>query len=161
MTRFLRKVRHWWSQTIAYSVFFWKHENHDWDYSYLINLIRFKLTRMADTIEKNEIIEGNRRVAKQIRYAVFLIDRYQSDYYLDQLRAEFFRKWGSPVYSWVGEGDDLYRSITKYPNARTEEERLQAEGELLELIHRASDYDEQILDRLFRHVRKNFRNWWD
>lgn len=161
MTRFIRKIKHWLTQSFAYSAFFWKHNNYDWDYKYLIGLIRFKLTRMADTIEKNEIIEANRRVARQIRYAVLLIDKYQSDEYLSQLVDEFEKKWGEPIYTWEPAGRGRSRMITTYPKAKTPEEHAQAEAESIEMVLRASAYDEKILDRLFRHVHKNFRNWWD
>lgn len=32
-----RKLKHWLSQTIAYSIFFRKNDNYDWDYGYFMN----------------------------------------------------------------------------------------------------------------------------
>ena len=105
--RAYRKVKHWLTQSVAYSIFIWKNDNYDWDYGYLINLMRFKLSRMAKTIEENGIIEANHRVAKQIRYAIYLMDRWQNNVDMDRYK------------------------------------------------------EEELLDRLFRHMRKYFQRWWD
>lgn len=155
------KAKHWLTQTVAYSIFFWENNNYDWDYAYLINLMRFKLSRMAKTIEENEIIVANHRVARQIRYAVYLIDEWQSDRYLEEIRTAHEAKWGKAQYSWHKDSGDSRRMITSYPKATTSNLHGLATEELLEGVMLAGARDEMLLDRLFKHMRKYLRQWWD
>lgn len=57
----------------------WK--DRDWDHSYVFSLLKFKLERVANRIEKTNYFEGSSREAEYVRTCIRLIDKIQDDYY--------------------------------------------------------------------------------
>ena len=55
-------------------------EDADWDFMFLVRLIRFKLNRMAKYFETAEIVENSKELAKQIRKAIELMNIGYFDY---------------------------------------------------------------------------------
>jgi len=166
MRKMLYKISNffrWIIKSIQYSWFL--RNDFDWDYGFLLKLIRFKLARMAKTIRSNEIIEANERVAKQIEYAVYLIDRYNNDDDFNRLQEEHSLKWGQPKYDYVdGErfaGSKTFKMITTYPKASTPEKHAQASKQATEFVLAAYAKEQELIDRLFRHTGKYLRGWWD
>lgn len=161
MKLFYRRVVRWVKVSIIYSIYFWKNGDYDWDYSYLINLMRFKMNRMANTIEDNEIICANKRVAKQLRYAVYLIDRWRDDSDYEDFRNKFVARWGELIYSWEPNSARSKRLVTRYPKATTPELHKQAEEEFLEGALKAQSKNTEVFGRLFKHMFKYMNSWWD
>lgn len=67
--------------TISYVRWAWKHNaDADWDYDVLLSLMKWKLNKMADNMEKYDIYHtGVDRRVKQLRRMVVLIDRVKDD----------------------------------------------------------------------------------
>ncbi len=70
MRRFYNRIR----TIIAWLPLLWK--DYDWDYSFFITIIQFKLTRMANCIEKSNIIVDASEIAAQMREAVEHLDKF-------------------------------------------------------------------------------------
>jgi hypothetical protein len=83
----INKIKHlfyWIVKTAQYSKVLWN--DYDWDYSYMLKLLRYKLVRMEKNIRFYSYAESNLRTAKQIKYAIFLIDRYNGNYTANDFR---------------------------------------------------------------------------
>ena len=156
--RFLRKLYAW-------SPILWN--DFDWDYSYLLKILEFKLHRMADTIESNGIIVASDRVAKQIRYATFLIERIQEENYCKEEYAAHEEKWGEGVMNFVDlPKDDPHYGTCSEMNMYTIKSKQQGledqeKKEHMVIYERARDTRQKDLDRLFRHMRRYLERWWD
>ena len=69
----IQNFKDWVIKVGCYAKFLWS--DRDWDWVYILELLKFKLQRTEKCIRTNGIIEGIPRVSKQINYAIFLIDR--------------------------------------------------------------------------------------
>lgn len=156
MKKAFRKLKHWLSQSIAYSIFIWKNDNYDWDYVFFLKLLRFKLDRMAKTIKDNEIIEANIRVAKQINYVSYLISRYLDDTDLEKENAKFELKWGKTTHITRDRGYSI-----GFEKATTEEQRKLATQDFVDMYKRVDAKEKELLDRAFKHIAKYLQRWWD
>jgi hypothetical protein len=118
----------------------------EWDYAHLIELNIFAINRIANTIEKNNIIVSNKRVARQMRYAAFLLKRINSGNYFDKEYQALADKYEpGPLFT----PDGYYRVPPEYSQ------------ELRKLFEKEEELLQKDIDRLGRHVRKNYRKWWD
>ena len=146
---------------VAWAPLIWK--DRDWDYGFLEEILKFKLTRMAKCIIDNDIIEGKYRVEKQIKYALYLMERIDSNYDLKEADKKLEAKWGKTVYSWepVEGPPKASRLRIRYPKAETEEMRKQASDEHYEAYMEVSAKEAEIYERLYRHIGKYIRGWWD
>lgn len=63
----------------AYKRIIWK--DRDWDFYYLHLLMRFKLDRMQKQMDENGCSTASPLNAKQMRYAIFLLDRINAGRY--------------------------------------------------------------------------------
>lgn len=54
----------------------------DWDYSYIDRLLRFKLNKMANKMEKYDQHTSKDATVKQLRFCVKLLDRLIADDYI-------------------------------------------------------------------------------
>jgi len=142
----IKKFFQWLSKSCQYAWFL--RNDMDWDYAGLLNLMQYKMARMAKCIEDNNIIVANKRIAKQLRYAVYLIERYHSGEDVRRGIDAHNTKWGRVEKGLLNWG---------YPDNLTEEQIKQATKEFLDIWQK----EEELLDRLFRHMRKNIQKWWD
>lgn len=56
----------------------WK--DRDWDPAYFDDILRFKLTNMANYLEKSNMYIGVEQNVKQIRFCIRILDRMRDDY---------------------------------------------------------------------------------
>jgi len=111
ITSRVQTVWHKVSRSWSYVKFVWRTGDFDWDYGFLEELIRMKLTWMRDYHASHQLIDSHNRVTKQLSYALFLLNE------IDRLdRVAYFYK------------------VQKR---------------------------EELVDRLFRHVRLYYRGWWE
>lgn len=152
-----RGIRNW----IAWAPLLWK--DRDWDYDFLERIVAFKMSRMADCIESNNIIEGNKRVARQLRYAVYLLDRIDSNIDAERAAEIFHDKWGEPEYSFVPVEEPVKgsRMVTTYPYVTNEEQEKQNHLDFLEMVITSDDKRNELYRRFFKHWATYHRNWWD
>jgi len=165
MFRFPREMIGFITKLAAYIPILWK--DRDWDYGFFLTLMRFKLDRMATTIEDNNLIVSNHRVAKQIRYATFLIDRVQEDSYTKDAFQKHEEYWGPIIMDFVDlpPDDPHYKTcvaMESYTLKSKQENRMEEEDEARSAIYaKARETKQKDYDRLFRHMRKYIERWWD
>jgi hypothetical protein len=69
-------------------------DDYDWDWVYILRLLRYKLERTRKCIVANNLIVVTRRVAGEIREVERLLGRVIDDRYFDEVAKPFHRKYG-------------------------------------------------------------------
>jgi len=147
---------HWIIKSIQYSWLLRK--DFDWDSSYILILLRYKLQRTEKRIRENNHIGSAKRVSKQINYAIFLLDRILKgdfEYFPKEIRA-LEEKWGQVKMVF---GKD--NSITFIYPLATGEEHEQATNEWFALHEKQYEEEQKDYARLFNHLNLYIQRWWD
>lgn len=169
----IRFVKHWFKAMFAYGRYLIKNNgDHDWDYSYLYDLLKWKLERMSKTINDTRNLQNHNRVVRQINYAVMLIDRLQGSYLSEKYGKKLEAKYGEVAYWFYAAGKprpikDCYapenpKGLTVlFENAKTKEEWEAAE-EYNHLLYKEERAEaRKTKERLFKHIGKYIERWWD
>lgn len=136
----------------------------DWDYSYILLLLQYKLKRTRKRILDNNIILRSEEVAAQIKHAEDLIQNWHDHNWCEDLQKAHEEKWGDTVdlsepidvngktiYTW-----DMSREKATTPELKDQEKKEQR------VIYQAmEDAEQQNYDELFSHLRKHIQEWWD
>ena len=151
---FVRKIL----KICAYIPVLWKDE--DWDYSYLLDLIKFKLNRMRDRIHKDNIIVPSecRDICIGINQTIDHINNY-----LDGMDA-FERINGALPFKTGFRTEKLanggYSMITWNEDANR---RLNDEEEELYTQHIKNSwaFEQKEWELIFDTIKKEGQKWWD
>lgn len=129
------------SNIYSYAKWSWTHNlDADYDWGILLDMISWKLDRMQKNFDKEGITEAARRNAKQMRYAIFLINRSQEGA-MEYMEKEWYSKHG------YGEIHKIF--IDEKPKE-----------EYIETLRRSYEVEEDAFKRLVKHVTKYGRQWW-
>lgn len=98
----------------------WK--DRDWDYSFLLEVMKFKISRMSKNHVRTSYV-GQERNIERMNLAIILIDKIQNEYYkeehLDYLEQTFeFVKMENSEYFQVKKNikkNESYKYFEKYP----------------------------------------------
>jgi len=136
--------------------------NHDWDYDYIIQLLRFKLKMVRETIQKNSIIiqEQIDQISNEISEVEKLLDKVIADNYFSELKLEFEKKYGKVEHEFIKENDsknDSFKTIY-----HVEEDKLnEAQEEYAKLHNLSFEMRKNDLKKAFELISENIWNWWD
>lgn len=132
MRNLLRRV----SNIIAWLPILWA--DRDWDFAFLLRIMRFKISRMRRHHQKYGLSTYKRQalIERKMRTCELLITRI--------LEEDYLKSWTQPSWS-------------DWPRAFTEQEVAE--------MKKASEHDRRMQrqdeDLLFSILRKHYRNWWD
>jgi hypothetical protein len=146
----------------AYGKMGWR--SYDWDYLYLLILIRFKLFRMLTSLETG-FKEQEEQTIKSLRICIKLLDRLtQGDY--DYWLTKHYTKWGYPDFEFVeSETNDILGPmkimIDKRNQNRNEAEKNQEKEEFLVAYHADEKHKSRDAKLLFSVMNKYHTSWWD
>jgi len=116
--------------------------DYDYDYCFLLELMKWKLGRMADKIERDDIIEGSEEVVQSIRYTVELIELYSDPEKIhDKLMADF-------------------RARRPLPGIGGANLSPKAKKEYMALLDAGSQAGGLTRELLFQHMSENITSWW-
>lgn len=134
--RYLKKI-------LDYAIFL--RNDQDYDYTYILSLLEYKLSRTRKEIQRNNIVASTPQIVKNIRTAELLLRRLRKNEYADYLTDELYGEKGV---------------LETYSKATPEEKEF-----LTKQIKRISAYEEymwnQDYDFLTKHLKKHLRSWWD
>jgi hypothetical protein len=130
---------------IQYIPLLW--EDKDWDYTYILILLQYKLARTRRCIVGNEVISDRYRVAKQIRTCELLLDRLIKDDYCKDL----FEEW----HAMYPTGSRFTGSGIIPPSTPAADKLLRKAGEMEEYQKKQ---DLELFAKIFT---KHVRTWWD
>lgn len=137
-------------------------DDHDWDWEYIIRLLRYKLSRTRICILKNKIVLDAPEIAKQIADVEILLKRVEDDRYYQNISKDFHKKYGRQRkvkrQSLITPG----KLITAYEyKNETSKNRNLIIRENLKLHDRAERMRSNDLKKAFALMHKNMQGWWD
>lgn len=137
-------------------------KNPDWDYSAILDLLRFKLKMVRTCIKTNKIIVRKQiaQISLQIKEVEALIQRVMDDQYYSELMVEYEKKYGKVKYTFVKiEGSKSKLLEIKYlvPDELKEE----AKEAHYQTILRSTELQKADLKKAFDLMAENIWNWWD
>jgi hypothetical protein len=134
----------------AYTPIIWR--TREWDHAYLLELMEFKMRRMAVAIGDNgHLLHGDRH-GRQLRVCAELCRRIREDEYYDNLTGPTdFRSWFTPS------GHGTYRfHLETYRNGV-----IVTDAEMRRYYKMAERNRKNDLDYLCRVMSKHLLSWWD
>lgn len=140
----LRNFIDWLVKIYQYALFLRK--DYDSDYGSLLELIKFKLQRMILLAKKDKVYVGTDRCIKQMKYAIFLIDRINTDYYFNIMDVYYTERFGT---NW---SEAMLENILAKPFFIDKNET----NAHIRYQKKTND----LYMRLFRHLNKYIRGWW-
>ena len=93
----LRNIKRGISNLIVWFPIIWK--DRDYDYAYILDILKFKIQKQAKSILKNSNYDGSKSDVQKMNLLVELINRFQNDYYelewldYEQDYSEYFKKY--------------------------------------------------------------------
>ena len=139
-------------------------EDRDYDYAFLETIMAFKLKRMSKCIRRNQLVTNHNAICRRIDYAVYLIERIQSNHDAKLYSKEFRDKWGDSRYSFQDTVSDktIYSTMSvSYSKADTPELHKLAEADSKKMHEKKHKKEDELYARLFRHLSKYWRTLWD
>lgn len=134
----------------------------DWDYAHILMILSYKLSRVRKCIASSGLAVSNKRVARQIAYAEFLIERILADNYCSEDLEQHQLKWGSYCRrkKWTN-GQSIGNAFHIRQNATTFQKWQQQISEERAIYQKQAQSKEKDWNRLFKHLRTYLEHWWD
>lgn len=148
------------SKMFAYSKFLWN--DFDFDWIYLLKLMRFKLNRMAKAMDDGITVSAPRH-ADEIRHAIAVIDRIINDDYSEFGYKKLEEKYGKtnwqfiPIENSMNSELLIERERAKKGTPEYEEER----KETMKIVTHAERQRKADIKYLFEYTAKHIQGWWD
>lgn len=153
----------WWIvKSAQYSWFLRK--DFDWDYSYILLLLQYKLKCTRKQILKDNIILRTEEIAAQIKHTEDLIQNWKDDNFCEDLYKAHDEKWGDNVdlsEAFERNGKTYYTWNMSREKATTKELQEQESKELRVIYNAHEKAKEENFDMLFSHLNKHIQEWWD
>ena len=161
VSSFFDDVADYIARVIEYSPILWR--DRDFDYRYILELLKYKLERTRKHITEHQIIQAADEVGAEIAHAEELLRRILKDDYCTEEQDAHDLKWGEIVdLSHPSEDHPgYYEWDMRRENATTQELEDQENTEQREIYERKELARELDMDELFVYMRKHVERWWD
>lgn len=139
---------------------FLKHD-FDWDWSYLIRLIEFKLRRMRDCIAHGYIAD-KKQVCAQIKEVADLLKKVDSHDYHSEAFKKFHKKYGRAkmVFKECAPPNKHAKQLVFiYPNGKEATKAMNRQHVALGKL--ADQRMQDDIEKAFSLMAKSLRRWWD
>lgn len=138
--------------------------SYDWDYSYLLILLRFKLKRIKYALENGLSIE-DKSGTQSIKICIRLLDRLIADSY-NYWKDRHYAKWGSPDFDFVEDSEHeefgkLYRMVDKRHRNMSQDDLDKEHEECLAAMKKDEEHKDRDSRLLFSIMNKYYTWWWD
>jgi hypothetical protein len=128
----------------------WKDE--DYDYHYLLRIMRFKIGRMRKHINAHAHHVNFEKDCHRMRIAECLINRLLSSNYEESEYNRMEREWGKLVINDQGR---------LRHEKETDENKNAIDQQFMEMCKNAERQEEADWAYLFAHLKRYMRRWWD
>jgi len=155
-----RKVWLFVKKVVKYAPLLWS--DRDFDYSYIFEVLRFKLKLTREHIIDHNILVNADEVGKEIKYAEDILDRLTTQgYYDEEAHQKHEEKWGESVWNMKTIEGSTAKLLDSYRVKARELGLEDQERKEERRLHEADDAArEKDLDDLFVHLRKHIEGWW-
>lgn len=146
------------SRALVFAKIGWS--NYDYDYAYLLDLMRFKLERMEKEI-LNGYGEPDKKTNQSIRICIKLLKKiaHRDYHYFIDLH---YTKWGQPELEHLESDEKGYSRVSiKHEKAITENDKELQTKEFLEAYAKDQKQEERDTRLLFAIMAKYHKRWWD
>lgn len=137
----------------------------DWDHSYIMYALRFKIKNTADYIEKHNRYIGCERDVERMRLCVRLFDVLEQDIYESEYQDYYDTESSVEDKYFVQKvlRDDLDSYIKKYPNdyRRLPDKDKNSEKKVWIALMMGHYRNKRASDLLFELIKRNIDFWWD
>ena len=140
----------------------WK--DRDYDHSYIMYTLRFKIQNTADYIEKHKRYEGWERDVERMRLCLRLFDALEKDIFESEYN-NYYETRGyvdeRGFYQQEVLRDDLDTYLKKYPNYYRKLSDKDKERSVWAAIMISHARQQRASDLLFELIKRNIYFWWD
>lgn len=135
-------------------------DDEDFDYHYIIRLLRFKLERTRDHIVKYNVI-ATKDIIKQIEQVIYLLKRVENEneVYDKEIFGEFEKKYGQLLIKSIPIDETRSEIIFRYEK-ETNENSAQIYREIKKLRTREVSAKHKDLDKALKLISKHIWGWW-
>lgn len=131
----------------------------EWDYYFLFQLLKHKLKKDSKYFEKHGIGANNKKIAREMRLCINLIDRIIKDDYCSDMLDKIDEKYGKFIL--VPTNKVGYTSLTREKLKDNEELHEKYRKDTKKMVAHADYLREQDKEFLFDLLKKNIFHWWD
>ena len=137
-------------------------KNPDWDYSAIIDLLRFKLKMVRTCISRNKNIvkEEIELISLQIKEVENFLQRVLDDNYYSENLVEYEKRYGKVEYKLVKIQETKTRRLEVIYHV-ADDLKAEAEEEHTKLILISDEEQKADLKKAFDLMVENIWNWWD
>ena len=148
------------TKMFAYGQHLW--HDFDFDWVYLLKVMKFKLERMAKAFDNGMTVSAPKR-AKEIRHTIAVLDRIINDDYSELGNRKLEEKYGKSEWQFIPIEDSKYSElIIDREGARKGTPEYEAERkEFRKVIENAERQKKADIDYVFRYIAKHLQSWWD
>lgn len=159
-TRITNRIRNTWkafTRACRYAYLGWN--SPDWDYSFFLELLEFKLARMEKALWRNT--EGEKKSKQALKLAVRLAKKLRKEVYSWHY-SKHEKRWGPTTSEFIPCEDMPGYTTWKMTRAQvTDENRAQMEEELKQAFQLDADNQARDAAWLFGIIAKYYNSWWD
>jgi hypothetical protein len=137
-------------------------KDEDWDWIYILRMLRYKLERTRKCIRANKIIVAAPKVGRQIREVEILLERVEKNRYHDEISKDFRKRYGRlRMISGKREPGSVDIPVTFKYQRETPNNARRIHREAHRLWLRAERMQRRDLEKAFTLMLKNIWGWWD
>lgn len=173
--KIITKISEWYWDNIGYkirevaigikNIFRWIpviYKDRDWDQSYIFNILKFKLTKHADCLEKRKFYVGVEYDVSRMRLCINLIDKINEEYYSQKLYYKHCEKWGKTIFNFTpSEKEGLNNLDITHEKVITPEDKEQERKESSEMYQKGQEMEAKAQRLLFELLDMHIQRWWD
>ena len=145
-----------------YSPLLWN--DRDYDYNYILLMLKYKISRTRKCILTNDIIVNNKKYAKQMKVVEDIIDRITESPYHDEAFVEMEAKWGKNI--WFEQSRLFHdckhsvRMMSRYEKENGSNKKL-VRRDVVKAYKKETRLEQKDWNKLWKLLNKNLRFWWD
>lgn len=141
----------WFETMYAYSTLLW--EDRDWDFCFILGMLRFKLSRVEKYFREDGICTDHKIQADEVKEAIKLLDEMILDDFCGKEHDAHTKRWGRLKMT-----KDRGMEHTK---VKTASDRNKQRKEFLKIMNLENRRRLDTWQKLFSHLNKHMMKWWD
>lgn len=133
----------------------------DWDYYFLLDVIKYKLSDMEKfwENEKNTHIQSWKKVHKEIEACLNILIRLQNDEYCKNLYDKHFKRYGDLI--WIKSGKENNSFTLEYEKVKTTKQKEKCRNEFNRIHKQHQNLIKKDEENFFALLKKGYQGWWD
>jgi hypothetical protein len=129
--------------------------NFDWDHSFLLDILEYKLSKMKSYFEKDTIIarDDANDIVAQLNLCIFACNQLNTEEYETEIYAPFHKKHPFRIEEWEDENGNKRAGLRSMKKEECDE--------WMKLYELSNIKNKELRNQLFDTMKKNFDSWWD